>query len=235
MTSRLLFTCNSSECMLGDGSSAAANGVSNPEKTIFIIIPKYFKSKPVISIGEKACMRCLNLKHVLIKADIKYIHADAFAYCRSIETINIPKTVEFIGKYALTCYNEDNSSINTSYPNSLGTFTVSFEPGSMLKQVVNKIFSRKEFYIVKVPEPFKFLECNTDLYFGVTKFTVYSKEEFKFCKTQTTVVPNINYYSEYAIMNDIINSFKHVTCKYKKQESMICIFFACLMLKLISI
>ena len=217
MRDPLIFTCNDTDCMVGDGTSHSHNGIRDRYYNDILEIPKFHNRKRITSLGQCAFKECINLKYVIIKAEITLIGESCFEKCINLTAINIPNTVTSIGRIALTCYNDFNTSVG-NLPNSMGTLTISFEPNSKLKSLGEGIFGRKEHYIIKLSDEFSDLTCHQTLYFAVSSFAVYSTKSFKFCGTQTTVVPSLDLYSDYNMMNYALSKRKLFTCSKKKES-----------------
>ncbi len=62
-----------------------------------ISVPASFNGKAVVGISENAFKNDQTLKKVLLPEGLKYIGYDAFVNCKSLEEINIPKTVIGVG------------------------------------------------------------------------------------------------------------------------------------------
>ena len=219
MRDPLIYTCNDIECMVGDGSSKPYNGIKDLCYSDILEIPKFHNRKKITSLGQHAFRECYCLKYVIIKAEITSIGDSCFEACSNLTAINIPSTVTYIGRVALTCYNRFNVSGAEYGYNSIGTFTITFEPNSKLKNLGEGVFGRKEHYVIKINDEFNGLTCNQTLYYSVSSFTIYSTKSFEFCGTKTTVVPMIDLYSEYNIMNDSLLKRKHFTCQRKKTRN----------------
>ena len=65
-----------------------------------VLIPAKHDGATVIGINENAFQKCA-IKNVKIEDGVKEIHPDAFADCKTLESIIIPNSVEYIGRGAL--------------------------------------------------------------------------------------------------------------------------------------
>ena len=65
-----------------------------------LVVPSKIDGKTVTAIGEFAMVSSLEMKTVKIPSCVKRIKSSAFAECKNLKIITIPKTVESIGKYA---------------------------------------------------------------------------------------------------------------------------------------
>ena len=106
--------------------------VSNGEATITdfvtsvkgeIIIPDSLGGYPVTSIGEAAFAYCKSLKSINIPNNVAYIGDSAFYGCSSLTSINIPNSVTSIGDFAFGgCSSLTSINIPDSVT-SIGDFT----------------------------------------------------------------------------------------------------------------
>ena len=213
MRSQLIFTCKETYCFTGNGSKNGPNGIRDKNYDDILVIPKYFHDKKIKIIGKYSFYNCTKLKHVLIQADIESIEDHAFASSPSLTTINIPSTVKCIADAALSLYNHSNANVADGQPNAMGTLTVSFGSNSQLSSLGVSVFGRKEHYVIYLEDELKQLTCNGALYYSVNSFVVYSTKSFSFCSVNTKVVPIIDIYRDYRIIEDSLKHRIMGTCR----------------------
>ena len=83
-----------------DGNSYAVIGINPKTETKEIIIPKYYKGKPVTKIDDTAFSGNGNITRVTIPEGVLSIGKSAFRNCTSLKIIDIPSSVTKIGGYA---------------------------------------------------------------------------------------------------------------------------------------
>ena len=120
----------------------------------------------VVSIGNSAFEKCINLKNLIIGTAVQYIGKSAFSKCESLESIEIPESVTYIGEYG---FNECSSLRSVSLPDSITTIKESvFNCCVALTSIeipdsVTTI-DKKAFYIcyslenVKIPESVTYID-----------------------------------------------------------------------------
>ena len=161
--------------VVGDNESTSCNGISDSSIAGPITIPKFHEGKKVLEIGQYAFYSCINLREIIIEADLVSINQRAFVYCRSLEQINIPPTVTFIGERAFRMHS------STNHP---GTLTITFEGISQLSFVGNQNPSNKHTVIIYFCG-FGPIQSGTS-FGGVTFFTIYSSSVSNFLDKSTT-------------------------------------------------
>ena len=100
---------NNEYYIVGDNSTNDANGITDQSYNGEIVIPEKIKNKEIRKIGQYAFSSCASITRVTIFAKLTVIDRSAFEYCEKIEYINIPQTVTFIGGYALSVSNFDDT------------------------------------------------------------------------------------------------------------------------------
>ena len=94
LTSEFTFELNE------DGKSYKLAGAGCGGSNIFaetITIPSTYNGLPVTTIGNNALLLCRNVKHVIIPDSVTTLEDDVFTFNLSIETIEIPDSVLYIG------------------------------------------------------------------------------------------------------------------------------------------
>ena len=99
-----------------------------------IVIPKRHNNVLVTKILNFAFRECLKITSIKIEAPIKSIGNAAFYHCVLLESLVIPKTVEFIDACAFSMY-KSNTNIARMIP-----FLVVFEKGTRIKEFKNMVF-----------------------------------------------------------------------------------------------
>lgn len=98
----LYFLQNNKFYIVGNNSTNPATGITNYKYSGEITILEKIYNKEVREIGQRAFFGCCNITRVTILAKLTAIHYEAFDQCAKLNYINIPQTVTFIGKYALS-------------------------------------------------------------------------------------------------------------------------------------
>ena len=197
--------------IVGTNKTISGNGIKNINYHGIVVIPKEFNQIPVKEIGQYAFSNCLYITHILIEAELKSLNRNCFSSMPSLQEINIPKTVEYIGYCALTSYNKLNESVSINQPNSMGTLVVSFEEGSQLKYIGSTPFGRKENIILLTTDDFSSIECNDTWYYSTNNFVIYSTKNFTSCDSTSVKIPFIDLYRDYESIKSILNSFPRST------------------------
>lgn len=66
-----------------------------------VVIPQEINGQPVISIGEKAFMNA-TISEIILPHTIKAILEKAFSGCKNLKHINLPKNLEYLGRYSFS-------------------------------------------------------------------------------------------------------------------------------------
>ena len=180
------------------------NAVSD-ESITSVTIPEYVHGYPVIEIGSRAFSECYLLRTVTIKAKIRQISNFAFYRCRSLTSINIPPTCEYIGYAAISCI----ISVGENQA-AKGVLTVKFEPNTTVKYIDKYGIERKQviiiFYCGDTPP-----EVNDDaLFYYSTYKVIYAPKQMTWGGVEATVDENTC-----LVMTDPVE-FKERTCQRKK-------------------
>lgn len=83
-----------------DGASYGVVGCDKACPGYTIIIPSTYEGKPVTAICEEALSLELGIKNVTIPDSVTSIGKNAFAFCRTLETVNFGSGLEGIGDFA---------------------------------------------------------------------------------------------------------------------------------------
>ena len=213
--------------MVGDNSTTRGNGIKDKNYSGIVVIPKEYRGFPVQEIGQFAFAECQFITHVLIEAEIVQMDAFCFGSTKSLMSINIPKTVKFIGTCALTSYNRMNESVEADVPNSMGTLIVSFEEESQLQYIDVTPFGRKENIIINTVDDLSHIGCNESWYYSSSNFIIYSTKEFTSCRTNSTVVPVVDVLHDKITLQQIIKSLTRIpTCTINPKLSYSPLLFA---------
>lgn len=86
----------------------------NGFETDRVIIPNEIDGQPVISIGEKVFMNA-PISEVVLPKSLKAILGEAFRGCSNIKHIDLPDTIEYLGKYCFA----DSGIVDLVLPASL--------------------------------------------------------------------------------------------------------------------
>ena len=162
--------------MVGDNTTTNGNGISDSSFSGSITIPEYFNSDKVLEIGNSAFRGCTNLKDVKILAKLVSINTFALLDCHSLELINIPPSVVFIGYAGLCMKNSGSAS---------GNLIVSFEGESQLS-VAGGLFLARKHTIILYFCGYGPLIIGTNFLNGVSSFTAYSSTLTSFNGRTTT-------------------------------------------------
>lgn len=83
-----------------DNGSATITGFSGNDETV--VIPKQIDGYNIVAIGNEAFLNNNNISEVIVLAAVTRIGDRAFGWCGSLNNINLPDTVEYIGDYAFS-------------------------------------------------------------------------------------------------------------------------------------
>ena len=213
MQTTLIYQFHEDYCIVGTNSSIEiANAIKDSSYHGVIVIPKQHHRRPVVAIGQYAFYDCRFITNVIIYAEIKSIYQYAFGNCPSLQTINIPKTVTYLGVASIFSYNSTSEIQETGIPNVQGFITISFEPGSQLQEIAYHAFGRIEHIIIKTLDSFTNVKCGKPLAFSYLTLTVISNISTNFCDFGTTIVEPFDYYHDFNVVTSIINNLKYQTC-----------------------
>lgn len=178
----IVYTNCSSYLLVGlNVSSKNQNAVASGKKlSEEIVIPYSVDNIPVKVIGIRAFAHCLDIKSVLIEAKITAIHERAFSNTYNLESINIPNTCVFIGKYGIDPYNGSCEGPGQ------GTLTIRFEQGSKLEFVDENGISQKEKIIIYYCERKAPKTHDSYIYQKAKEVIIYSPTKINFGGVMST-------------------------------------------------
>ena len=212
----LIYTCNDNECIVGKNITEDVSQKDPAYKAIkdmnfkgVIVIPEFFKGKPIKHIGRCAFSRCNGITDVAIKARIISIGNYGFGDMASLKSINIPSTVETIGHHAIYPFNISSST------RANGLIVVSFEPGSKIRSINSSNFGRIERVVILINETVNPI-FGSSMFFNTTSYEIFSTESFVFYNKQTNVTDNIDFYHD---MNHVL----HIYENQQRQKTCNCI------------
>ena len=81
------------EYRLSDNGAAVLCGIGSCESD-FIYVPESVDGYTVVGVTEKAFCRCEQIKGVVLPSSVRSIGAQAFAWCRNLESIVLDGAVE---------------------------------------------------------------------------------------------------------------------------------------------
>jgi hypothetical protein len=165
--------------IVGDNSSTYGNGISQTSYSGEITIKESINGRGVIEIGQHAFMNCPITK-LTIYAKLRSINYYSFCWCTSLQYINIPSTVTFIGMAAL--YLGDPSvTIDRS-------IFVEFNGGRTEKVFISDYcFTRRtKFYIVYPSNLVPLYSSTSHTWEGTTTCYICAPSVFDFFTKQTT-------------------------------------------------
>ncbi len=90
------------EYKLSDNGAAVLCGIGSCESD-FIYVPESVDGFTVIGVEKKAFCRCEQIKGVVLPSSVKYIAAQAFAWCRNLESIVLDGAVEIKDRAFIGC------------------------------------------------------------------------------------------------------------------------------------
>ena len=189
---KLIFHQYEGFVIVGDNSTIYSNGIKDANYSGIVVIPQMYNGLPVLEIGCFAFSKCSFITHVLIEADLRAINAQAFSAMPSLQSINIPKTVTFMGECAITSFNIFNQSVDASVPNSMGTLIISLESGSQLNYIGKTPFGRKQNIILTTEDDLSHISCFDHWFYSADRFLIYSTKDFTSCGVKSVVVPFVD-------------------------------------------
>lgn len=171
-----------------------------------VTIPKTAFGYPVLEIGCKAFASCLSLSTVTIQARIRQINMYAFHRCKSLTSINIPPTCEFIGYAAISCViNDGENGVAAT-----GVLTIKFEPNATIKYIGQYGIEQKQVIIIFFCGDNPPTVPNNALFNGATFKVIYAPKAISWGGVTATVDENAcNVISEPI-------QVKYRTCKRQK-------------------
>ena len=215
MHTTLIYKILDDYCIVGTNSSDhVANAIKDNNYHGVITIPKSYHQKPVLAIGQFAFYNCHFITNVVIYAEITSIYTYAFENCPSLQTINIPKTVTYIGLASILSYNFTSEIQEDGKPNAKGFLTISFEPGSQLKEIAAGAFGRIEHIIIKTLDSFSNVKCNKYVVYSYLTFTVISNISTNLCGFDATIIEPFDYYHDFNVVTSILNNLRQQTCHF---------------------
>ena len=122
----LIFKNYSDFCIVGVNSTTPGNGISDINFEGTITIPFYQFNRKVTEIGQYAFCNCINIKEIVVLAELALINQFSIYGCQSLERINIPPSVVFIGYYSFCMHPTSIAS---------GTLIIKFDGISQLSYV----------------------------------------------------------------------------------------------------
>ena len=173
-----------------------------------VIIPEYVQGYPVLEIGCYAFESCLSLSTVMIKAKILQINDCAFHRCKSLTSINIPPTCEYIGYAAISCFIDNGITQITSN----GVLLVRFEPNSTIKYIDQYGIERKQVIIIYSCGNNPPTVSDNALYNGATDRYLFAPEQMTWGGVEATVN------TDACITMSELFDFKQRTCLRKKEH-----------------
>ena len=209
---QLHFKTFRSFAIVGTNTTSRSNGIIDPNYHGIVVIPKTFNELPILEIGTYAFSDCIFITHVIIEANLISINNFAFERTTNLTSINIPRSVEYIGNCAFSSYNLLNHTTNEKVYNSLGTLVVSFESNSNLQKISNTPFGRKEHVILKFKNKLSpSFSCSQGWYYSTGSFTILSEEEFTSCNIEATVIPFVDITHDIESVKKILKTIKKCT------------------------
>ena len=191
--------CNieNQKVIVGDNSTTQSNGAFNKKALTSLTIPERANGKRITEIGRCAFQNQGQLATVTIKAKITQINNDAFHYCVSLVFINIPSSVTYIAKLAISC-------VTSSDATASGILNVLFDYPSSIKTIGEFGFERKTNVVVyfggaQAPSISQYL------FYHSSSVVIYSPKSIKFGSYNTIAID-----SKFFMRDQRIN-----TCKYR--------------------
>ena len=81
-----------------------------------LVIPAFYKGRPVTGIAERGFLSCTALTSVTLPKTIRVIDDEAFDYCKNLKSVSLPNGVQKIGAYAFYLCNE---LVDINFPKNL--------------------------------------------------------------------------------------------------------------------
>ena len=170
----LVVGTNSSEDALEPKAVSSYSAISG-----HIAIPSrvsYFEGFTVQEIGCSAFSRCFLIVSVSLPPTVTKLFFRSFVDCYSLESINIPSSVEFIGTGAISSYNISNPDNRISH----GLLTVFFDPKSKIQNIGASNFGYKEIVHIYIWESAS-ISCGPQVFLNSNEVRVFSPKIFSFC------------------------------------------------------
>ena len=166
--------------IVGDNHTSQS-GIISPSYSGEIIINENINNKNVREIGYNAFQYCQGITKVTIYAKLTSINECAFIDCKSIQYINIPETVTFIGSGALILSGGGGSIIGTP-------ITIEFNNGRKNNIYIGGYgFSYRTHYTIIYPSLLIPIYSSSFQFDEVSSATICSPSKFTFCgKFETT-------------------------------------------------
>ena len=166
--------------IVGTNKSDHNNALSQSYSPTFLRIPSKVNSFHVVEVGQFSFYGVPSITQITIEEGIRQINHYAFYSLINLEIINLPSTVEYLGKYSISACEWDNETPRTSP----GTFTVIFQPNSKLKYLDNAAIERKSnafVYYCGYGNP----QFIASPFYQIQNVTIYSFTEFKMNNYET--------------------------------------------------
>ena len=160
--------------IVGDNSTVRS-GITSQTYSGEITILEKVNNKNVKEIGYNSFAWCQGITKVTIYAKLTRINPYAFCDCKSIEYINIPETVTFIGSYALALAGGSSKVVSTS-------IVIEFNEGRNQKVYIDDSgFSYRTNFIIIYPSNIEPLYNANNQFYGVSTATICAHSSFSFC------------------------------------------------------
>lgn len=166
-----------------DGMSYSVTGIGTCTDTD-IIVPRFYDSKFITSIGYEAFSGCSSLTSITIPDSVTEIGSYAFEDCTSLTSINIPNSVTSIGNRA---FYECTSLTSINIPNSVTSIkSESFYNCESLTNIIipNSVTSIEE-------KAFAYCESLTNIIIG-NGVTNIANDAFRDCEALISITVDEN-------------------------------------------
>lgn len=160
--------------IVGDNKTEKS-GITDPLYAGEITIQYAINGTKVKEIGSNAFRNCSLITKVTILAKLTVINEKAFIFCSSLEYINIPQTVTFIGRSAINIRTINNKIIDIKT-------VIEFNEGRKAKLYFDSYsIARRKTFIIIYPSTIEPLYNTSNQFEDVDSAIICSPKSFQFC------------------------------------------------------
>jgi hypothetical protein len=165
--------------IVGDNTTTAGNGVSSTSVSGEIVIQEKVNGLSVLEIGQYSFRYCSNINKITINAKIRSINTYCFSRCLSLQYLNIPSTLTFIGYCSIFLGNSNEDTQN------LPMF-IEFEPRVSKFFIDGWVFTGRSLYQIYYPSSVVPSYNNYYAFYSTTAAFICAPSVFDFYTKNTT-------------------------------------------------